>query len=111
MANKIPVNKVKKATKAAYLCVKNIAKIYSKTTTPLWSKSPETEREALLNVGKMLFTGIPAVEGVTEADTLMAVLKAVPEVSPNSVVGFLTSDNEFAAAAFAVYVNTVKVLV
>lgn len=108
---KVPVNRIKKASKVAYLGVRSLAKVYAKVSVPIWSRSPEAERDALMAVGKMLFAGVTPTEGQTEADALLAVLKAVPDVSPNSVVGFLISDNPLAASAFAVYVHTVRVLI
>lgn len=101
---KVPTNKIKKASKVAYLGVRNAAKLYSKVTVPLWSKAPEAERDALIRVGGMIYNG------TTDVAVILGALKDVPDVAPGSVVGFLTSEDPVASKVLSVYVNTVSTL-
>ena len=102
---KVPTNKVKKASKVAYLGVRNAAKLYSKVNVPLWSKAPEAERDALMRVGGMIFGG------TTDTGVILGALKDVPDVAPGSVIGFLTSEDPVASKVLSVYVHTVSQLV
>ena len=98
---KIPTNKIKKAVKIAYLGQRPLLKTLFKTTIPMWAKSPEAERAALLKVGAAAFGN--ALLSAEEANSLLGA--EVPAPAAGGLVEAFLSGKMFAVSVF---LNTTK---